>query len=317
MALKDSFTTFDGTGISLTHGVTWHAQTFITTSAYTASGVALNCWKFGSPGNITVSIRETINGKPSSDDLASVTVAEGVISTLPSLAYYTFTLDTAYALSDAKKYAIVWRAPSGNDANYFTPFGDGAAGYANGGTFISSNSGSSWGSEGTVKDANFRVYGDTPAPGKPTIVSPTPTGVTNITLDETPLEWAAGDPAGDTYEIYYRAQGGSWTLVGVAQAGLSWTIPFGSIVYETTYEWRVDATNVYGTTTGDTWSFDSLVFDEPRTSYVLISGGSSAGPYDDPAGTEGTDWRWTGLNFMTAIRRLVVAANSKIWYEQI
>ena len=173
MALKDSFTTFDGTGISVTHGVNWHAQTFITTSAYSVTGVALNCWKFGSPGNITVSIRETTAGKPSGGDKASVTVAEGVISTLPSLAYYTFVFDTAYALSDATKYAIVWRAPSGNAGNYFTPFGDGAAGYANGGTFISSNSGSSWGSEGTSSDANFRVYGDLTPPGK--AQNPTPT----------------------------------------------------------------------------------------------------------------------------------------------
>lgn len=174
MALKDSFTIFDGTGISVTHGVNWHAQTFITTSAYTVSGVALNCWKFGSPGNITVSIRAVDgNGKPTGADLASVTVSDSVISTLPSLAYYTFVFDTPYALSDATKYAIVWRAPSGNAANYFTPFGDGAAGYANGGTFISSNSGSSWGSEGTSSDANFRVYGDVVPPGK--AQNPTPT----------------------------------------------------------------------------------------------------------------------------------------------
>jgi len=315
MALKDSFVTFDGTGISVTHGVNWHAQTFVTTSAYTTSGVALNCWKFGSCGNVKVSIRETTDGKPSGDDLCSVTVAEGVISTLPTLAYYTFTFDTAYALSDATKYAIVWAAADGDAANYFTPFGDGAAGYANGGTFISSNSGSTWGSEGTAADANFRVYGDTPSPGLPTTPSPTNTG-TGITLDETPLSWVTGGDT-DTYEIYWRIQGDAWVLVGVAQAGLTWTIDFGTIAYGTTYEWRVDATNAYDTTTGTTWSFGSIAYDQLRISYVLISGGSGSGPYDDPPGTEGTDWSWTGLNNMMSVRRLVVAANSKIWYESI
>ena len=316
MALKDSFTTFDGTGISVTHGVNWHAQTFITTSAYTVSGVALNCWKFGSPGNITVSIRAVDgNGKPTDTDLASVTVADSVISTLPSLAYYTFVFDTSYALSDVTKYAIVWSAPSGNSSNYFQPFGDGAAGYANGGTFISFNSGSTWGSEGTSSDANFRVYGDTPSPGKPTTPSPTD-AASSITLDESPLSWVSGGDT-DTYEVYFRESGDDWTQVGEAQAGLEWTIDFGTLAYGTTYEWRIDATNVHDTTTGDTWSFDTLSFGQIRVSYRLISGGSGSGPYDSPPGTQGTDWEYTGESNMLTIKRLVAAANDKIWYESI
>ena len=316
MALKDSFTTFDGTGISVTHGVNWHAQTFVTTSVYTVSGVALNCWKFGSPGNITVSIRATDeNGKPTGADLATVTVADSVISTLPTLAYYTFTFVSSYNLSDATKYAIVWRAPNGNAANYFTPFGDGAAGYTNGGTFISSNSGSSWGSEGTSSDANFRVYGDTPVPGKPTTPSPSD-ATSSITLDETPLSWVDGGNT-DTYEVYFREQGDSWVLVGTAQAGLTWTIDFGILAYGTTYEWRIDATNVYGTTTGDTWSFDTISYNQIRVSYRLISGGNGNGPYDSPSGVQGTDWEYTGESNMTTIKRLIAAANSTIWYESI
>lgn len=156
---------------------------------------------------------------------------------------------------------------------------------------------------------------DTGLPGKPTTPSPA-NAASDITLDQTPLGWADGGNT-DTYEIYYRAQGGDWVLVGVAQAGLTWTIPFGSITYETTYEWRIDATNTTGTTTGDTWSFDSIVYDEIRISYRLISGGNGQGPYDSPPGVQGTDWEYTGLNFMMTVRRLVVAANSKIWYESI
>jgi len=158
---------------------------------------------------------------------------------------------------------------------------------------------------------------DTGKPGQPTIVSPTPTGVTDITLDETPLEWATGDPAGDTYEIYFRESGDDWELVGVAQTGVTWAIVFGTLAYETTYEWRIDATNEYGTTEGATWSFDTIDYDRIRVSYRLISGGSGAGPYDDPPGTEGTDWAWTGENNMLTIKRLVAAANDKIWYESI
>ena len=158
--LKDSFTTFDGTGVFTCRGTQWCAQTFTTTSAYAISDVALNCWKYGSPGNITVSIREVdgVTGKPIGGDLCSVTVADSEISTLPSLLYYIFTLDTSSPLADATKYAIVARAINGDASNYFQALGH-SGGYANGGSFVSSDSGSSWGTESTIADANFRTYG--------------------------------------------------------------------------------------------------------------------------------------------------------------
>lgn len=86
---------------------------------------------------------------------------------------------------------------------------------------------------------------------------------------------------------------------------------------DTTFEWRVDATNAVGTTTGDTWEFTTQALKIPKVSYALISGGSGAGPYDYPPGEEGTDWNWTGGNTMLVVRRLVAAANNKIWVEDI
>ena len=158
MALKDSFTTFDGTG-STAYGVRWRFQTFTTTSAYAVSGIALNCWKYGSPGNITVSIRAVDgDGKPTGGDLATVTVVDSVISTLPTLAYYTFTFVSSYNLSNATKYAIVWRAPGGDAGNYFQAFGYDSSGYADGGFGTSSDSGSSWSSPSATRDMNFRTY---------------------------------------------------------------------------------------------------------------------------------------------------------------
>lgn len=313
MALQESFELSDGTGFS-TYGTTWRFQTWTTTSAYTIDEVALYGFKYGSPGDIKVSIREVDgDGKPDGGDLCSVTVAEGVISDFPTRAWYTFTFDDSYALDDATQYAIVIRAIGGSAAHYYSPFGYGSSGYAGGGS--GSGDGSTWGVVNTTNDMDFRIYGGTPLPGKPTTPAPS-NAASDITLDETPLGWVSGGDT-DTYEIYYRAQGDSWVLVGVAQAGLTWTIPFGSIAYETTYEWRIDATNVYGTTTGDTWSFGSISYDQLRVSYVLILGGSGNGPYDDPPGVEGTDWEYTGLNNMITVHRLVLVANSKIWYEAI
>ncbi len=172
------------------------------------------------------------------------------------------------------------------------------------------------GAGGTVETVTVSIRAtETGLPGKPTTPSPAD-AASSITLDETPLGWVDGGNT-DTYEIYYRAQGGSWVLVGIAQAGITWAIPFGNIGYGITYEWRIDATNTTGTTTGDTWSFDAISYDQIRISYRLISGGNGNGPYDSTPGVQGTDWEYTGLNFITAVRRLVAAANNKIWYEQI
>ena len=316
MALQESFELSDGTGFSA-YGTIWRFQTWTTTSAYTITDVALYGYKYGSCGDVKVSIREVdvVTGKPTGEDKCSVTVVEGVISDFPTRAWYTFTFDDSYALDDAKQYAIIIRATGGSAANYYAPFGYGSSGYADGGS--GSGNGTAWGTVNTTNDMDFRIYGGTHAPGQPTIVSPTPTGVTDITLDETPLEWAAGDPAGDTYEIYFRESGDAWELVGVAQAGVTWAIVFGTLAYGTTYQWRIDATNVYDTTEGATWSFDTIAYDQLRVSYVLISGGSGAGPYDDPAGVEGTDWSWTGLNNMLTVRRLVVVAYNKVYYENL
>lgn len=158
-------------------------------------------------------------------------------------------------------------------------------------------------------------------PGAPTNPSPSDSVDPNITLDETPLSWDASDPVADTYEIYCSIQGDDWETVpvGIAQAGVEWAIDFGVLDYGTTYEWRIDATNIYGTTTGDTWSFTTISFDRILISYVLIPTGRGVGygPYDDPPGIEGADWSWTGENTMLAVRRLVVAIDNKIWYEVV
>jgi len=315
MALQESFETFDGTGFTA-YGAIWRAQTFTTTSAYTITDVALYGWKYGTPGNITVSIKGVdADSKPTGDDLCTVTVDPSVVSTLPTIGWYTFTFVAPHVLSDATEYAIVVRTATGSTSNYYCPFGYGSSGYAGGGSAISTNSGASWGNISTTNDMDFRIYGGVALPSKPTTPSPTD-ALTDITLDHTPLSWVDGGGA-DTFEVYLRVQGEDWTLVGVAQAGITWTIPFETITYGTTYEWRVDATNVYGTTTGDTWSFDSITFDRICISYVLVTGGSGAGPYDTPPGVEGTDWRWTGENNMLTVRKLVAAANNKIWYESI
>lgn len=141
--------------------------------------------------------------------------------------------------------------------------------------------------------------------------TPVPTDTaSDITLDESPLSWIDGGNS-DTYEIYFREQGDDWSLVGEAQAGIEYVLSFGTLDYGITYEWRIDSTNNFGTTTGDTWNFDTITF---NTILPGDSGGAGGGGGGGGAGEESSP---TGENNMITLRRLVAAANSKIWYEDI
>lgn len=136
------------------------------------------------------------------------------------------------------------------------------------------------------------------APSKP--INPTPTNVaTDIALSTGQVSWEDGGDA-DTYDVYFGPSG-NMTLRSSAQAGLNWTLPTGILEdYNTVYQWRIDATNASGTTTGDTWSFTTLVFSPP-----VPSGDDDGGEF----GGEG------GKNIMRTVRRLLVAAANKIYYE--
>ena len=94
--------------------------------------------------------------------------------------------------------------------------------------------------------------------------------------------------------------------------------------YNTVYTWRVDSTNQFGTTTGDAWTFTSVAEDPPTVTYYYNSGTPSTsfwyyllpGGSHPPTGVENTDYVIIAHpNAMLTHKRLVVAANNKIWYE--
>jgi len=112
-------------------------------------------------------------------------------------------------------------------------------------------------------------------------------------------------------ELYTIAQAYMLTAMNVVYPNT------GMAAHSYTYYWKVNTKNAFGTTEGDFWSFITIPFNRPIVSYELITGGSGAGPYDDTPGVEGTDWRFTGENNLVTLRRLVSAANDKIWFEEI
>ena len=105
----------------------------------------------------------------------------------------------------------------------------------------------------------------------------------------------------ETYDIYFGPTG-DLSLISFDQSGLSVEVPY-ALDYNIEYSWRVDSTNEFGTTTGDTWSFTSIVFAPPLPSGVTLDGDGN------PTGTP------TGVNNMITLKRLVTASNNKIYYE--
>ncbi len=105
----------------------------------------------------------------------------------------------------------------------------------------------------------------------------------------------------ETYDVYFGLTG-DLSLISAGQAGLSIEVPY-ALEYNTEYSWRVDATNEYGTTTGDVWSFTAILYYPPLPSGITLDGDGN------PTGTP------TGLNNMVTLKRVVVAANDGVFYE--
>lgn len=277
------------------------AQTFTTDGSYYFRKIKLLLYRIGTPGTVSIGLYTTdADGHPDSF-LASVGFSgDTVLGTDPAGTWVekTFSQSSFTLLAAYTKYAIrisggdnisncvAWRVDTTN------------ATYTKGAREHSTDNASTW-----------TTYAD--APTKPANPSPSD-AASDITLDESSLSWDASTPvAADTYEIYFREQGNAWDLVGVAQAGVSYTLDFGTLDYEITYEWRIDATNTAGTTIGTVWSFGSIVFDPP------LAGASGGGGGGGGGGGSGEESSPNGENNMITLRRLVAAANSKIWYEDV
>ena len=179
-------------------------------------------------------------------------------------------------------------------------------------------------------------------PSKATTPAPANTA-TDVTLDQATLTWVDGGGA-TSYDVYY---GESAAVVAAAdntdetgiylgnQAGLSLTVtgitsgsPYSYLVAR---YWRIDSVNASGTTTGDAWSFTTLRFKPPEVTYfnsitgqyyqLLIDANGDYGDHPVDGGVEGTDFEYLAAtyspNFMRTMRKLVGAANDKIWVKDL
>jgi hypothetical protein len=130
--------------------------------------------------------------------------------------------------------------------------------------------------------------------------------------------------AAQTYEL--RIAEGEWLLPIVVTGLTGHTVlnlsDYLVLRHARTYYWRVDSRNSFGVTEGPVFSFTTMPFIRAMPSYELLPQVPPQDPPVDPlgpldGGVVGVDFRWTGGNNMISVRRLVVAANNKLWYEDV
>lgn len=148
-----------------------------------------------------------------------------------------------------------------------------------------------------------------PRPSAPT--NPTPANAaSDVNFAGTEFSWDASTGDVDTYDVVVNGN-----TLSAAQAGTSYTLDTDAFDWDDSVTWKIDATNYFGTTSSSEWDFDVIDRHIIQVSYELIDGGSGLGPYD--GGVEGVDWWWTGLNGVITVKRLVVAASDRIYYETL
>lgn len=258
-------------------------------------------WDSASPGTCYVAVYETDGGYPTGSpitDTAAFTVTG--TKTLESIIF-----STQPTLQSGTKYAIVWTAPNGDPGvTGLNVFGEHITGsyYAGGDRIYYGWPDPQWYTI-TTQDIGFYCYGSDPVPEKPT--NPTPADEeSGISLNATTVTWEDGGGA-DTYNVYFGTLSGFLSLVAEGISDLEAVLVTGNFTnYGFPQYWRVDAINDAGTTQGDEWYLTTLVYDPVLPTGINLVDGEPTG---DP----------TGENNMMTVKRLVVAANSKIWYEEI
>lgn len=170
-------------------------------------------------------------------------------------------------------------------------------------------------------DGSTWVDGDTwtfdPRPAKAATPAPS-TGATGQHLGLSALSWATATGA-DEYNVYPSWYGGVGGLAVVTPT-LSLPQPFmDPLHYATTYTWRVDTDNVWGTTTGDNWTFRAMSLKSVYNSWKNYPG-KTLGPGEiNGSGVEGPggDYFFTGENFMSTTTRLLAFARDRVWYVEL
>ncbi len=154
MGLQDSYTGVTDNSRAI-YDPYRRCQTFTANTTYTISSVILLLYRYGNPGNLTVTIQETTAGKPNGSILTSDVVDANSLTTDTAGEQKTISFSSPVELTSGTVYAIV-ASGTGSPQNYVLWRHKNSNAYAGGARGDSINSGSTWTLE--LTDAWFATY---------------------------------------------------------------------------------------------------------------------------------------------------------------
>jgi pro-kumamolisin-like protein/carboxypeptidase family protein len=216
--LDQQQTTVGSSGNAIT-STTWEAQSFVPAIGGTLTRLDLELFCSGCSGTdpaLTVEVRTTSGGSPTSTVLASTTIP-GFSSGAGT--FYSALFGSPAALTSGTTYAYVLRLATDRATGTYAALRSNNSQYAAGSQLISSNGGSTWSAQGT--DLAFKTFmttsvvygasGDLVSAVKD--ANPAPGGTPHWTS----LSWTATAPAGTTVKFQAATSGsaaGPFTFVG-------------------------------------------------------------------------------------------------------
>ncbi len=248
--LKESYDpTVDYTVIPATQDQ--YAQTFLTTSAYRLDNVQIKLSKpvSYSGGFVTLGIYATAAGKPTGSALTSV--SKNINSLELVATYETFNM-SKIALTDATTYALVLSSNVGSPPHAAYWHGKETGAYGDGAAYVTHNTQGSW-SAHLNTDLTFKMYGNSLLPAKATTPMPLDLSISQP-IDISPT-WAYGDAYTDTVNVYFDKDDNPPITKVIDNQDVNIYTPGANLDVDADYYWRVDTTNIYGTTTGEVWKF--------------------------------------------------------------
>jgi kumamolisin len=217
-SLDQQQTTVGSSGNAITT-TTWEAQSFVPAIGGTLTRLDLDLFCSGCSGTdpaLTVEIRTTSGGSPTSTVLATATIPGFSSSTAT---FYSALFAAPAALASGSTYAYVLRLAADRSAGTYAALRSNNNQYANGALLVSSNSGATWSAQST--DLGFKSYmttqsvygssGDLVSSIKD--ANPAPGGTPHWTS----LSWTATTPPGTTVKLQAAASGsaaGPFSFVG-------------------------------------------------------------------------------------------------------
>ena len=160
--IADQYTSGDDDSSAVQGADDWLVQTFTASVDYTLRGVRLKLLRSESPGDITVSIRNVVDGDLVGGDVLLGTLNGNAITTESDGEWYWILLGSGHGLEKGVQYAIVIRALEAIGDAYVKwreqKFGNG---YPGGKRGSSGDAGDLW-TMNDEADEMFEVYGDLP-----------------------------------------------------------------------------------------------------------------------------------------------------------